>query len=265
MFLRKGKRALCLILALLLLLPTAACDGGHSGSLTVYAGSWLRNDALCLRLLSKTWPNGSYESCKYSCRGREDFRKKLQAAVDEADTGAEWRIAWKDGYQDLIAGRTEDEIRYELTFYDNDAALIRKYRNGELAAYYVDVFQGKNTAILSGSVGKFTDSAGEIYPILFPVHLLEKPRDFETTATVTSQSNPLDQAYACLASPNEVRAYYEDLAGLRTEETEDGFILYYDGPTPTPEPAMVLPVAFHLRQEGEKCLVTIEPLGRRSG
>lgn len=257
---KKGRTALCLILAVLLLLLTAACNGGHRGSLAIYAGSWLRDDAICLRLLSTTWPNGSYESCKYSCRGREDFRKKLQAAVEEADTGAEWRIKWKDGYQDLVAGNTEDEIRYALTFCDNDTALIRKYRNGELTAYYVDVFQGKNTAILSGSVGKFTDSAGETYPILFPVHLLEKPRDFETTATVTSRSNPLDRAYACLASPEEIRAYYEDLAGLRTEDGEDGFILYYDGPSPAPEPVWVLPAAFRLRQEGEKCLVTVEPL-----
>ena len=259
MFFRKGKKALGLILAVLLLL-LAACGSGHRGSLAIYAVSWLQNDAVCLRLLSTTWPDGSYERCKYSCRGREDFRKKLQAAVDEADTGTEWRIKWKDGYQDLVADSTEDEIRYELTFYDNDTALIRKFRNGELAACYVDVFQGKNTAILSGSVGKFTDGAGKIYPILFPVHLLEKPLDFETTATVTSRSNPLDKAYACLASPEEIRAYFEDLAGLRTETGEDGFILYYDGPSPAPEPALVLPAAFHLRQEGEKCLVTIEPL-----
>ena len=84
---KQGKKALSLLLCAILLILTAACGSGHRGSLAIYAGSWLQNDAVCLRLLSTTWPNGSYESCKYSCRGREDFRKKLQAAVDEADTG----------------------------------------------------------------------------------------------------------------------------------------------------------------------------------
>ena len=262
------KPVVLLIFIILLTICSTSCDSSMHSDM-IYAESFFCDDVLVLPIKCIIWPDGQFDNCKFKCQGLQTLRRTLEKSIEKVDLENKWSIdVDADGHQHLHSSRVTNKTELELIPYSsNRTVVIRKYIDGNLYASYL-IVEYEETAIISGSVGKFKDEIGgnnKTYSLLFPVHFLSNPAMFETTATIRDHANHFGEFFDCIVTPAAIESFYRETGRFIIESTKDGFIIQgYNEKYPSYDP-LLWPLLeggfqFHFQANGNTCSVSVELL-----
>ena len=261
------KPVVLLIFIILLTICSTSCDSSMHSDM-IYAESFFCNDVLVLPIKCIIWPDGQFDNCKFKCQGMQTLCRTLEKSINKVDLENKWSIDLDaDGHQHLHSSRVTNKTKLELIPYSNGTIVIRKYIDGNLYASYL-IVEYEETAIISGSVGKFKDEIGgnnKIYSLLFPVHFLSNPAMFETTATIRDHANHFGELFDCIVTAEEIENFYRDTGRFIIESTKDGFVIQgYNEKSPFYNPLLWPPLEgvfqFRFQTNENNCSVAVELL-----
>ena len=258
-------KILC-VLAVLMLCSLSACDG-RARSQRLSAESFFRDDVLLLPVSVTTWPDGKWDNCKFACRNERHMKRLLEFGCSRYDPSVKWKIEYDEEHrQTLVPYEENTGTRTEIQAYPNGAVLIAKYREDAVFSTYVAIFYD-GAAILSGTFGEFAVPGEEdtTVRLLFPIHLLAEPKEFESAAFARGRVNSMNEEYLFASSSEDILGFYADSGRFEIEKAEEGFLLTgYDSlyPEYAPEvlPPMDAKVFFRIIETDGFCKVRIELL-----
>ena len=264
MYGKKMKETVCILMTFLMLCVFSACDGSaRTHELT--AESFFCDDTLYLPVSVKTWPDGKWDSCKFACRNERHMMRILEKGCRQSNPSVNWKIEYDEDHRQMLVPFEENaNVRTEIKAYSNGSILITKYRNGDVFSTYVAVLHD-GAAVLSGTYGEFTVPGEKDVTVrlLFPIHLLAEPKEFETEPLFRGRRNSLDEEFKFMSSYEDVIQFYEDSGRFKIEKIAGGFLLKGYNPlfseyAPEVWPPMESEVFFRVSEMDGLCKVHIE-------